>query len=118
MHELTIAENLIQLVEETARRESAQSVSIVVVEIGELSAIETDALSFAFDIVKGGGVAAAATLEIVPIPGVGQCQSCRTRMPMPKPYAECPACGSLEVEPVEGREMRIREIRIELGNAS
>ena len=39
MHEMSLAEGILQLVEETARRESAQRVTTIVLEIGQLSAV-------------------------------------------------------------------------------
>jgi hydrogenase nickel incorporation protein HypA/HybF len=112
MHELTIAENLLLLVEETARRESAQQVSVIVVAIGELSAIEVDSLIFAFDIVKRGSVAAAARLDIVAVAGIGQCRRCRVEVPMPTLYSACPSCGGNELDILSGRELRVREIQL------
>lgn len=113
MHELSLAENLIQLVEQTARREAAARVRAVVVEIGELSAVEVDALRFAFDAVKRGGLAAQAQLELIPIPGRGRCQDCAAEVPMPVLYAACSACGSCRVDILSGRELRVRDILIE-----
>jgi Zn finger protein HypA/HybF involved in hydrogenase expression len=37
MHEMSLAEGVLQLVEDTARRENAQRVKLVVLEIGRLS---------------------------------------------------------------------------------
>lgn len=112
MHELTIAENLIVLVEETARRESAQQVSVVAVDIGELSAIEVDALIFAFDVVKRGTLAASARLDIAAIAGAGRCRNCQASVAMAKLYAVCPACGGGDLDIVSGREMRVRAIEV------
>lgn len=113
MHELSLAENLISLVEAVGRRESAGRIAVVVIEVGELSAIEPDALGFAFDVVKTGGLAKSARLDIVVIPGEGRCGRCGEEAAMPTLYAPCPACGSHEREVLKGREMRVREILIE-----
>ena len=40
MHEMSLAEGVLQLVEETAQRENAQRVKLVVLEIGRLSSVE------------------------------------------------------------------------------
>ncbi len=113
MHELSIAEDLIQLVEDTARRESARRVKTVVIEIGRLSTVEPDALAFAFDEVKRGGLAAEASLQLIDIPGAGCCRECGQTSPMDEIYAVCAHCGSRYVDPVAGQEMRVREIEIE-----
>lgn len=113
MHELTLAENMLQLVEETARRERATRVKTVVVEIGQLALIETDALIFAFDVVKKGGIAANAELRIIDIPAFGDCGNCGVSSPMAKVYATCPQCGSANMQPTAGQEMQLRQIEIE-----
>ena len=48
MHEMALAEGILQLVEETAHREHAREVKLVVVEIGQLSNVEPEALKFCF----------------------------------------------------------------------
>lgn len=113
MHELALAEDMIQMVEETARRERARRVKTVVLEIGRLSTVEKDALSFAFDVVKKGGAAADATLEIVDVAGAGVCAACGAAAPMEEIYTPCPVCGRHDMQPTQGTEMRVKEIEIE-----
>jgi hydrogenase nickel insertion protein HypA len=83
MHEMSLAEGVLQLVEDTARRENAQRVKLVVLEIGRLSSVQPDALRFCFDAVTRGGIARDAALEIVDVPGAaGACNArrrCRCR---------------------------------------
>ena len=57
MHEMSLAEGVLQLVEETAMRENAQRVKLVVLEIGRLSSVEPEALRFCFEAVVDGKVA-------------------------------------------------------------
>ena len=42
MHEMSLAEGVLQLVEDTAQREGAQRVKLVVLEIGQLSSVEPE----------------------------------------------------------------------------
>lgn len=113
MHEMSLAEGVLQLVEETAQREKAQRVKLVVLEIGLLSSVEPDALRFCFEAVTQGSVAQGATLEIIQTPGAGWCTPCGVRVAMSELYGECPQCGSYQVQPTEGIEMRVKEIEIE-----
>ena len=57
MHEMSLAEGVLQIIEETARREGARRVKQVVLEIGRLSSVEASALAFCFDVVTRGSVA-------------------------------------------------------------
>jgi hydrogenase nickel incorporation protein HypA/HybF len=113
MHEMSLAEGIIELVEDTARRENAARVGLVVLEIGRLSSVEPDALRFCFDVVTRGGIADGAALEIVDMPGLGWCMPCGTTVSMNELYGACPVCGSHQVQPTGGTEMRVREIAIE-----
>jgi len=113
MHEMSLAEGVLQLVEDTARRENAQRVKLVVLEIGRLSSVQPDALHFCFDAVTRGGIARDAALEIVDVPGAGWCMQCAATVPMQELYGACPTCGSHQVQPTGGTEMRVKEIEIE-----
>lgn len=113
MHEMSLAEGILQLVTDTARREAATRVKTVVLEIGELSAVEPEALKFCFDVVTHGSIAQGAVLEIVAVPGTGWCMPCGETVVMEELYAACPKCGSYQVQTTGGREMRVKEIEIE-----
>ena len=112
MHEMSLAEGVLQLVEETARRESATRVTTVVLEIGRMSSVEPDALKFCFEAVTHGSLAEGATLEIVSVPGAGWCMVCADTVPMEELFGACPTCGSHQVQPTSGTEMRVKEIEI------
>lgn len=113
MHEMSLAEGVLQLVEETAQRENAQRVKLVVLEIGRLSTVEPEALRFCFEAVTHGSIAQDASLEILDVPGAGWCMPCGETVPMTEAYSACPKCGSYQVQPTDGTEMRVKEIEIE-----
>ena len=113
MHEMALAEGVLQLVEETAMRENAQRVKLVVLEIGRLSSVEPEALRFCFEAVVDGSIAHGAALEIVDVPGVGWCMPCAESVAMNEVFGACPRCGSYQLQATGGTEMRVREIEIE-----
>jgi hydrogenase nickel incorporation protein HypA/HybF len=113
MHEMSLVESIIELVEDTAKREHARRVKRVVLEIGELSCVAPDALQFCFDAVTRGGVADGAILDILAVPGEGQCMQCAAIVPLRELYDSCPACGAYRVQPTAGTGMRVKEIEIE-----
>ena len=113
MHEMSLAEGVLQLVEDTAQRERAQRVKLVVLEIGRLSSVEPEAMRFCFEAVTRGSIAQDASLEIVVMPGLGWCMPCGAEVEMAESYGACPRCGSYQVQPTGGLEMRVREIEIE-----
>ena len=113
MHEMSLAEGVLQLVEDTARRESAKRVKLVVLEIGRLSSVEPEAIKFCFEAVTHGSIAQGAALEIIAVPGAGWCMQCAETVPMSELYGACPKCDSHQVQPTGGTEMRVKEIEIE-----
>lgn len=112
MHEMSLAEGIVELVESTAKREHALGVRRVVVEIGVLSAVEPEALRFCFDAVTRQGLAAGAMLDIVVLPGTGWCLQCASSQPMQTLCDPCPVCGDYAMQATAGTEMRVREIEI------
>ena len=113
MHEMSLAEGILQLVEDTARREQAKTVKTIVLEIGRLSAVEPEALKFCFAAVTRGSIAQDATLEVIDVPGVGYCLACCVTVMMEALYGACPKCGSYQLQATGGTEMRVKEIEIE-----
>jgi hydrogenase nickel incorporation protein HypA/HybF len=67
MHELGIAQAIVDLVSEHA--EEGQRVTRVVVEIGALTAILPDAVRFSFEVASEGTPAEGALFEIISMPG-------------------------------------------------
>jgi hydrogenase nickel incorporation protein HypA/HybF len=113
MHEMSLAEGVIGIAEDAARREHARRVRTVVLEIGRLSAVEPQALAFCLEVVSRGTLAEGATFSIVDVPGGGWCMRCSREVPMATSYDDCPHCGSGQVQIVRGTEMRVRELEIE-----
>ncbi len=71
MHELSLAQSVVEIVEEAARREGAARVASVRLELGELSHVEPESLAFAFEVAAREGSARGARLEICRTPGHG-----------------------------------------------
>lgn len=110
---MSLAEGVLQLVEETARRENAKRVGIIVLEIGTLSSVEPDALKFCFESVAQGTIAQGAVLDILAVQGAGWCVQCAETVPMQERYSACPKCGRYQLQVTGGTEMRVKEIEVE-----
>ena len=113
MHEMSLAEGMLGIVEESARANDASRVTAVWLEIGTLAQVEREALRFCFDAVTRGGVAEGARLEIVDVPGAAWCMVCADRVDLARLGDACPRCGGYQLQVVSGSDMRIREIAIE-----
>lgn len=113
MHEMSLAEGILQLVEEAAQREGFGRVMAVWLEIGELAGVEVEAMKFCFDVVVKGSLADGARLEIVATPGSGWCMRCAAEVPMHEALAACSRCGEFPLRVTGGTEMRVKEIEVE-----
>ncbi len=113
MHEMSLAESVLQIIEESARTQNFQRVRTVVLEIGALSAVEPDAMRFCFDAVTRGSMAEGALLEIIEMPGEGRCMACGMAVAMQEQYGLCPECGSPRLQIVAGNQMRVKDLEVE-----
>ena len=112
MHEMSIAEGIVQVIEEQARRQDYQQVTAVWLEIGPLAAIEKESLRFCFDAVCRNTLAAGARLEIIDLPGLAWCLGCGQTVAIVRRYDQCPLCGSYQLQVTAGDELRIKELEV------
>jgi hydrogenase nickel incorporation protein HypA/HybF len=112
MHEVALAEGVLRIVMDAARSSAATRVHTVWLELGALAHVEPDALEFCFDAVTRGSVAEGARLEIARTAGTAWCMPCGTRVPLARLGDACPACGSYQLQVLEGDAMRVKEIGI------
>ena len=112
MHEMSLAEGVLQLVEDGARASAAAGVTAVRLEIGALAQVEVESLRFCFDAVTRGTLAEGARLEIVTPPGLAWCMPCGSQVPITQRGDACPHCGSHQLQMIRGDEMRVTEIEI------
>ena len=112
MHELGVAERLLEIVEQEARPYAGARVRRISLRIGRLSAVVPDALRFAFDAITRGGMAEGAVLEIEEVPLSIRCHVCAEAFTTDDPFMICPRCGAADVELVSGRELEIRSMEI------
>jgi hydrogenase nickel incorporation protein HypA/HybF len=113
MHEMSMAEGVLQLIEDAARKDQFTKVKTVWLEIGQLSGVEPEAMAFCFDAVMRDSVAAGARLEIITVPGVGWCMACAKSVPMTEVFGECPQCRGYQMQVTGGTEMRVKELEVE-----
>lgn len=113
MHEMSLAENVLQIIEDAARAQNFRCVRTVVLEIGALAAVEPDAMRFCFDAVTHGSIAEGARLEILHKPGEGWCKECNKTVHLQESFGLCPDCGGARMEITGGNEMRVKDLEVE-----
>ena len=112
MHEMSLAEGILQIVEDTARAKAAEKVRAVLLEIGALSHVEEQALRFCFDAVTRGTVADGARLDVMATPGRAWCMPCGASVALTRLGEACPTCGGYQLQVTQGEEMKVKEIEV------
>lgn len=113
MHEFGIAQGLLDAVIEKAREVNASRVSSIKLEIGVLSGIEIDALTFAFAAVSEGTAAEQAELKIEKIPVRCYCSTCELLFECTPAAYTCPTCGEVSPDMRTGRELKLISMEID-----
>ncbi|HET9701014.1 MAG TPA: hydrogenase maturation nickel metallochaperone HypA [Burkholderiales bacterium] len=113
MHEMSLAEGVVQIVEDYARRENFRRVKTVWLEIGRLSGVETEAMRFCFEAATRDTVAEGAKLEMLETPGSAWCLQCSEPVAVQARHDACPRCGGYQLQVTGGTEMRVKELEVE-----
>ena len=113
MHELSLAESILQLIEDAAVEQQFTQVKTVWLEIGALSGVDPHAMEFCFDVVMKNTLAENARLEILETPGTAWCMKCGKNVGISARYDPCPECGRFQLEVTGGAEMRVKELEVE-----
>ena len=102
MHEMSLCESIMQIIEDEAQRQGFSRVTRVRLEIGRLSGVEIEAIRFGFDAVTHGSLADGAALEIIELPGRAWCLPCGCEVEVRQRFDACPLCGSYQLQVVDG----------------
>lgn len=113
MHEMSICEGILQILEEQARIHGYRRVKTMRLEIGPLAGVELDALRFSFEVVAKGTLSEGAGLEIIQPPGEAWCLPCGKAVPIRERFDNCPECGSYQLKVTSGDQLRIKELEVE-----
>ncbi|HOP15828.1 MAG: hydrogenase maturation nickel metallochaperone HypA [Chromatiaceae bacterium] len=113
MHEMSLCESIMQIIEDEAQRQGFKRVIRVRLEIGRLSGVEIEAMRFGFDAVTRDTLADGAELEIIQLPGTAWCLPCGCEVEVQQRFDACPQCGSYQLQVVSGDQMQIKDLEVE-----
>ena len=113
MHEMGIANSILEGVAAELRRRPGTRAKKVGVKIGELAGVDPDALTFAFEALTIDTALATLKLEIQYVAPRSRCHACKGEFEVRNYELLCPACGSLAAECVSGDELEFMYLEIE-----
>jgi hydrogenase nickel incorporation protein HypA/HybF len=115
MHELAIALAVIEQIEQRANDGLEGEIQSVHLRVGALTGVAPDALSFAWEVARGGTCVANAALAIERIPLRIVCERCGPRTVEGPPLPVCPDCGVPSRTILSGREFELVAFEIRSG---
>ncbi len=110
MHELSIAEGIVDV---AVRHAGERTVHKVEVRIGHLRQVVPSALEFAFELLCQGTVLEGAVLVIEEVPARGICRACGRETTMRRFPLQCARCGGLDMELLGGEELLVDALELE-----
>ncbi len=113
MHELSIAQSIVEIACEEAHRHNDARVEAVHLKLGALAGVVKDALLFSWEIACQDTPLTGARLEIEDIPVCVWCPECSAEQaPVAVWELRCPVCGSPSGEVRRGRELQVAALEI------
>jgi hydrogenase nickel incorporation protein HypA/HybF len=113
MHELSLCESVLQVLQEQARSQGFERVRRVRLEVGALAGVEVEAMRFGFDVVTRGSLAEGAELVILERSATAFCLDCGRTVEVAQRFDPCPLCGGVHLQVTGGEELRIKDLEVE-----
>ena len=113
MHELSIAQSIVDTVLRALEPQPDAKVCAVRVKIGQLTDIVPDALSFGFSVITPDTRLADASLVIESVPIHARCRACSQTFAVENFRFVCPHCQSRTVDMTQGDELLVASVEIE-----
>ena len=113
MHEMSIAQSVLDIILQETRNHKLNRVISVALKVGDLSAVETESLRFCFELVSKGTLVEGARLDIERVQVTGSCQDCGTDFTVEELVFSCPSCKGPRVQMLSGRELSVESFEAE-----
>lgn len=113
MHELSIAQSIVEIVNEHVKTQGADRVDRITLRVGALSCVHKSALEFSFDLVTKETILSGAKLTFIDVPVTIYCPSCEEEVELPGIQRfRCPTCNTLSGDIRRGKELDIESIEL------
>ena len=115
MHELTVAQRILEIAEEKARDSGLSRITGIRVRVGSLTTVVPEALDFCFGFAREDTLAGDANLVIEEVRAEARCNSCDLVFPVEQSFfLVCPSCGSSNTALLKGTELDLLSIEGEI----
>ena len=112
MHELSLAGEVLLLVEEQAARHRFTCVRVLRLEAGQLAGVDVAALRFALESLAPGTVLDGARVEIDEPSGQATCLDCGASVAVNQRGDACSDCGAYRLQHTAGMALRVIDMDV------
>ena len=114
MHELSITQNILEIALRHGEQNQASKITTLHLVIGQLSSVVDDSVQFYWEMISKGTLAEGSSLHFKRLPAQLECQDCGQVYSLENNQLDaCPACESMNVRVVAGKEFLLESIEIE-----
>jgi hydrogenase nickel incorporation protein HypA/HybF len=111
MHELTVAINIVENIEEEAKKNKLSSINELTIEIGKLSGVVLEALEFAMQEAVKSSVLENARIVYQQKNALAKCNACGNEFEVDDFFSVCTKCNNPYSDIITGKELRIISIK-------
>ena len=113
MHEMAIAEGVLDIALDYAKKNDATCIREIGLLIGEMSGVVVDSLTFSFDMIAKGTIAEGAKIKVKHVPLVGRYTKCGKEFHIEHYDFWCPECKDGVLKTISGREMQVEYLEVD-----
>ncbi len=110
MHELSLAEEIVRMVESAAARDHFSRVATLTLEAGTLAGVEVASLRFALEAITPGTCLEGAAVVINEPAGRAWCNACAAEVSITSRADPCPVCDGYPLKVLGGDALRVVDL--------
>jgi hydrogenase nickel incorporation protein HypA/HybF len=110
---MSIARDIVEIVEEAVRDEPGARVERVVVRVGAMVSVVPDSLSFCYEAITDGTPLAGSRLVIEEVPVRVRCNACHYTGELKAFVFRCERCGGTALTALSGNELAVSHIEVD-----
>ena len=113
MHEMSVATNILQTIEQEMNRRPGAKLLAFDVEVGEFSSVVEHSLSFCLEASLADSPWPAAEIRITTETVRARCRGCDSTYTPGRYDFTCHECGQTDFELLSGKEVRLKSLEID-----
>lgn len=110
MHEFALAQNILEIVDDSLKKNGATKADEVHLEVGTLSGVEISALEMALESLKPGSVMENTGVKMIIVKAKAVCRNCKKEYYPEDLFSPCPECSSYGPDIISGKELLVKSI--------